>query len=158
MKSIEIELEAADGSLTTVAVAYGDQERIREVIERYEQAGETERGAVLDAALATVSQLDDARFAGEIAWPEERVRLKRACVEVFVEGEPKQHNFPIRARWARVHRWGCHAFGIARDACVHLELREGGPTGPALNERQEIGPQVGCKVVWLVKPGPEPNG
>lgn len=102
--------------------------------------------------------LDYSCVLGEIAWPKQPIVLHRVCIDLNFEGEAKRAWFPARAKWARVHRWGCRAFTIASDACAHLELREGSPTGPALNERQEIGPHKGCEIVWLVKPGSEPNG
>jgi hypothetical protein len=88
----------------------------------------------------------------------ERWRHRRVCIELHFETEHVVRTFPPRATWVRVHRWGCHRFHVPQDACANLELREGEPTGPALNEKVEIGVFAGCKVVWLVKPGPEPNG
>lgn len=87
-----------------------------------------------------------------------RARLRRVCLDLHFETEEKRHLFPVRAHWRRVHRWGCREFNVGRDACANLELHESAPTGPALNEAVPIGHFSGCKVVWLVKPGPEPNG
>jgi hypothetical protein len=87
-----------------------------------------------------------------------RWRHRRVCIELHFESEQSVHHFPAGAHWRRVHRWGCKKFEVANDACVNLELREGSETGPALNEKAEIGVFPGCKTVWLVKPGPEPNG
>ena len=158
MNSIDIQLRDDDGAQTAIAVTFDPRERAGDVIERLDRAGELDHGTALDAAMATVPVLDYDRILGEIAWPLQPILLQRVCIDLHFETEAKQARFPARAKWARVHRWGCRAFTIASDACAHLELREGSPAGPALNERQEIGPHVGCEVVWLVKPGPEPNG
>lgn len=85
-------------------------------------------------------------------------RHRRVCIELHFESEEAKHSFPAHATWARVHHWGCHHFDVPNDACANLELHEGTPTGPALNDRTHIGHHHGCKTVWLVKPGPEPYG
>jgi hypothetical protein len=90
--------------------------------------------------------------------PERRVRHRRVCVDLHFETEHVRHRFSAHARWARVRRWGCRRFDVPRDACANLELREGDPTGQALNEQRPIGVFPGCKTVWLIKPGAEPNG
>jgi hypothetical protein len=91
--------------------------------------------------------------------PEKRHgRLHLVCVDVHFETEQATHHFLARSTWAHVHRWACRKFKIAADAAANLELRDGSPTGPLLNESKPIGHHEGCQVVWLVKPGPEPNG
>jgi hypothetical protein len=87
-----------------------------------------------------------------------RLKHARACVDLRFETESLTHRFAAKAKWKRVHRFGCKRFEVPNDACANLELREGAPDGPALNENAEIGSFTGCKTVWLVKPGPEPNG
>ncbi len=87
-----------------------------------------------------------------------RWRHRRVCIDLRFESESNTHRFPAHSTWARVRRWGCKHFHVSADACINLELREGSPTGPPLNESSEIGVFTGCKTVWLVKPGPEPNG
>lgn len=83
---------------------------------------------------------------------------RRVCLDVRFESENEVHYFSPRALWRRVHHWGCKQFHVAHDACANLELRDGSSEGPALNEKVQIGAFPGCKTVWLVKPGPEPNG
>lgn len=85
-------------------------------------------------------------------------RHRRVCIDLHFESEDAKHLFPARATWARVHHWGCGHFEVPRDACANLELHEGSPTGPVLNDRSHIGHHKGCMTVWLVKPGPEPYG
>lgn len=85
-------------------------------------------------------------------------RHRRVCIDLHFESEEAKHHFPARAPWGRVHRWGCEHFDVPKDACANLELHEGSPTGPVLNDRTHIGYHKGCKTVWLVKPGPEPYG
>lgn len=87
-----------------------------------------------------------------------RIRQHRVCIDLHFESEQAVHHFSPQQRWARVHRWGCHHFQVAQDACANLELRVGAPDGPALNETLPLDVFSGCKTVWLVKPGPEQNG
>jgi hypothetical protein len=88
----------------------------------------------------------------------DRWRHRRTRIDLHFESEEATHRFPAISRWGRVHLWGCDKFHVPKDVCANLELREGSPTGPALNENKEIGTHHGCEVVWLVKPGPEPFG
>jgi hypothetical protein len=87
-----------------------------------------------------------------------RWRHRRTCVSVHFETEEARHHFPARAHWAIVHHWACVHFRVAKDACANLELRDGSPEGPAINENTKIGHFEGCMTVWLIKPGPEPFG
>jgi hypothetical protein len=86
------------------------------------------------------------------------LRHRRVCINLHFETENHEHRFPARAKWARVHHRGCKHFHVAHDACANLELHDGAIDGPALNDNKEIGQFPGCKRIWLVKPGPEPNG
>ncbi|MGO8735025.1 MAG: hypothetical protein ACLQVM_19785 [Terriglobia bacterium] len=87
-----------------------------------------------------------------------RWRHRRVCIDLHFESEEARHHFPARATWARVHHWGCSHFNVPHEACGNLELHEGTPAGPVLNDRTHIGHHQGCVTVWLVKPGPEPYG
>lgn len=86
------------------------------------------------------------------------IKLRRVCVELHFETESFTRRFSPKAKWERVHLFGCKRFTVAEDACANLELHDGSAEGPALNEREEIGSFKGCRTVWLVKPGPEPSG
>ena len=86
------------------------------------------------------------------------VNVRRVCIELHFETETITHRFSAKAKWERVHQFGCKKFTVAEDACANLELHDGTVDGPALNESQQIGTFKGCRTVWLVKPGPEPNG
>ena len=87
-----------------------------------------------------------------------RGKLQLVCIDVHFESESAAHHFPARSKWSHVHRWACRKFKIAGDIAANLELRDGGPEGPVLNEAKDIGHHEGCRMVWLVKPGPEKNG
>jgi hypothetical protein len=87
-----------------------------------------------------------------------RWRHRRVCVDLHFESDSAKHHFPARGTWELVHEWGCQKFEVPRDLRANLELREGSTTGPALNDRVQIGHHKGCMTVWLVKPGPEPFG
>lgn len=91
--------------------------------------------------------------------PEKRHgKLHLVCIDVHFESESAMHHFPARSKWAHVHRWACRKFKIAADVAANLELHDGAPGGPVLNESKDIGHHEECRVVWLVKPGPEKNG
>lgn len=158
MSRFEFLVEDPEGATKTVAVPFENTDRVGDLIKRLDEQDEVDAVAVLELALGSAAVLDEGRSLGEFKLPAEPIRVRRVCIELHFETEEKQKRFPVEAKWARVHRWGCRAFSIATDACPHLELREGSPQGPVINERQEIGPHSGCKTVWLVKPGPEPNG
>jgi hypothetical protein len=87
---------------------------------------------------------------------EGRVRL--VCIDLHFETESAKHHFAAKAKWERVHHWGCKKFKVAAAACTNLELHKDSPTGPVLNEARPIGRHEGCETVWMVKPGPENNG
>lgn len=156
MSNFEFLAEDPEGAVKAVSVPFENHDYVRDLIERLDKQDEIDGYAVLELALG--GSLDENRSLGEFKWPAQPIRIRRVCIELHFESDAKQKKFPLQAKWARVHRWGCRAFTIASDACPHLELREGSPQGTAINERQEIGPHAGCKPVWLVKPGPEPNG
>jgi hypothetical protein len=118
----------------------------------------------LAGKVASILELEAEEILEELSKPEcfhpERHHgtLKLVCVDLHFETEEKRHHFLPKAKWERVHRWGCKYFRIAVDACANLELHSGSPEGPVLNESKEIGHHRGCLHVWLVKPGPEKNG
>jgi hypothetical protein len=70
----------------------------------------------------------------------------------------KRRFFNPKQTWQAVHEWACDKFKVAESVCQELELFAGSPTGLPLNENVPIGTSQDCKVVWLAKPGPEPNG
>lgn len=88
-----------------------------------------------------------------------RWHLRLVCIEVHFEGDPPEKQwFSPRRKWEVVHRWACRRFHVAADACPNLVLRADSPDGGLLNENMPIGEFKGCKAVWLIAPGPEPNG
>lgn len=114
-----------------------------------------------DHELVEVIEQDDIVVAENVLareLPHHRVKVHLTCVVVHFEGQHAEHFFASRARWSRVHHWACDKFEVAKDACPNLELYEGSPKGPALNEKLPVGKSKDCLAVWLVKPGPEPYG
>jgi hypothetical protein len=87
-----------------------------------------------------------------------RGSLRLVCVDLRFESESATHHFLARSTWGHVFLWGTRRFRIAASAAANLEMRDGSPDGPVLNESKHIGHHEGCRTVWLVKPGPEPNG
>lgn len=118
----------------------------------------------LAAKIAALLELETAEILAELSDPgvlhpeQHHGKLKLACIDLHFETDSKRHHFPEKAKWERVHNWGCKKFNVGQAACTNLELRKGTPTGPALNENKEIGRYDGCLTVWMVKPGPEPHG
>ena len=86
-------------------------------------------------------------------------RRHHTCVQVHYQSEePARHFFNPNSPWRVAHEWACRHFNFASAVCQDLELFAGSPTGPPLNETLPIGASHECKIVWLAKPGPEPNG
>jgi hypothetical protein len=115
----------------------------------------------LAAVLALEAEELVEEFTEQDGGPEHRhhhSKIKLECIEIRFETEAASHHFLARTRWKRVHHWSCKKFKIASDVSANLELRDGSPEGPPLNEAKPIGDIKGCRTVWLVKPGPEPNG
>lgn len=160
MNPLEIQIEDERGGVGRHEIPRHADETLQAFIARInaEPTLDADGHAIVELALGSATVLDESRRVGELKWLSQPIRMRRVCVEVHFEADHKQHKFPAQAKWARVHRWACRAFEVAHDACANLELRDGAPNGPPINERQEIGPHAGCKAVWLVKPGAEPNG
>jgi hypothetical protein len=76
------------------------------------------------------------------------LRHRRVRINLHFETESHEHRFPARAKWARVHHWGCKHFHVAHDACANLELHDGA-----------IPPRTAALLVgWLsAAVGPEPT-
>jgi hypothetical protein len=98
------------------------------------------------------------RTVSDLEGHAQAVKLRVVCVELHFTSEQAQRRFSPKATWADVHRFGCKRFHVPPTDCPHLELHESEPTGPLLNEQNKLGQFKGCKVVWLVSPGPEANG
>ena len=153
-----IEVEEAGAVVRTAEFEVSADESVRAVARRLAgQLGVEPEELEADLGAGGITFEPDALvrdcIAGNSHW-----RHRRVCVELHFESEVVTRHFPPRWRWAKVHQFGCRHFNVSHDACANLELREGVPTGPALNEKVELGVFPGCKPVWLVKPGPEPNG
>ena len=147
--TIIIEVEQCGVPVEKIELEFEAQPEHREVAEK----------------LAAVLALDAEELLAELAaahhggrHEHRHHRLQLTCIDLHFESEAAKHRFLARSTWARVHRWGCRKFHIAADIAANLELRDGAPDGPALNEAKPIGHREGCQVVWLVKPGPESNG
>jgi hypothetical protein len=155
---IVFEVEESGTVTRTATCEAAETDRIKHVAERV--AGELALDAI---EIAENLGVGDVRFdigitVEECAKHGSRWRHRRECVELRFETEVAKHHFPANAHWKKVHQWGCKHFNVAHDACANLELHEGAPNGPALNDAKELGRYEGCKIVWLVKPGPENNG
>jgi hypothetical protein len=156
VKQLDIELTDLGGATRHVQIPYEHSDMVKQIGDRIQETAEVDGIAVIELALG-VDAVDESRPFSDFNVTQ-RLGVQRVCVEVHFETESEKHWFPVLAKWATVHRWACKEFEVARDACANLELREGSPTGQPINERQPIGESRECKVVWVVKPGPEPNG
>ncbi len=154
---LELDVNRIDGS-RAVTIAYADFAQVDQLIACIDESGEIDGDSILSLALESETTLPPTMPVKDLQFKHTSLKVHAACVEVHFESEEHRHHFPVEARWSRVHRWACRHFTIAHDACANLELRLGSQDGPLLNERKEIGRHSDCVVVWLVKPGPEPNG
>lgn len=154
---IEIEQDQQELRLVEVEVANEEAELAGFLQLVADKSGIRVEDLLLDLGVGDIQFQPEARV-GECLRHGHRWRHRRVCVDLHFESEEAKHDFPARATWARVHHWGCRHFDVPHDACANLELHEGSPTGPVLNDRTHVGHHKGCKTVWLVKPGPEPYG
>jgi hypothetical protein len=155
---IQVDVEEDGAVVQTLECEADAQETIEELANRLANQLGTETDDVLSGLGANGTLFQRRQRIGECLQHGNRWRHRRTCLDVHFESENQIHRFSAHSRWYRVHQWGCKHFHIAHDACANLELRDGSPEGPALNEKTEIGSFTGCKTVWLIKPGPEPNG
>ena len=154
---LELDVHGA-GASQAIPINYENTDRVDELIARIDEQARIDGASILTLALDSDAPLDQSQLVKDLKLKHTALKVHRVCVEVHFESEQARHNFPVSARWARVHRWACRHFTVSHDACANLELRAGAQDGPALNERKEIGASDDCRVVWLVKPGAEPNG
>ncbi len=153
-----VEVEES-GSITRTATCNAvETEKVKEVVERVATELAIDTAEILESIGVGDVRFDVHATVADCVKHGHQWRHRRECIDLHFESESARHHFPAKAHWARVHQWGCKHFKVAHDACANLELRDGAPDGPALNERKEIGEHHGCETVWLVKPGPEPNG
>lgn len=154
---VELELTLETENDRVLRVRADAAESLQGFADRISKDAEVNGESVLEAAAG----VDITNFrvpVGEIDFRHQKIKVRKTCVEGHFESEVESHHFPANAPWAVVHRWGCRKFDVANDACANLELRAGSSTGAPINEHDKIGESQACKPVWLVKPGPEPNG
>lgn len=156
---ILLEVEELDEAIQSVEIELGDDETVEAAAKRFADAlSILEPEELLDSLTIGEIRLERSQKISAYAHHGNRWSYRRVCIDLHFEADEERHHFPEQARWSRVHRWGCLHFHVGDALCANLELREGGPNGPVLNENLPIGHFQGCKVVWLVKPGPEPYG
>ena len=156
---IVLEVEELDEVVRSVEIELGDDETVEAAAKRFATAlNNLEFEELLEDLTVGEIQLERGQRIGAYAHHGNRWRHRRACIDLHFEADEMRHHFPVQSLWSRVHRWGCEQFHVDHTLCANLELREGGPKGPVLNENLPVGCFHGCKVVWLVKPGPEPYG
>jgi len=156
---ITIDIEGSDGSPKSIAIDADGSETIEAIAVKAAKDLGIDPAELMDD-LGT----DDVLFAKQDTVDKcirhgHKWRHRRVCIEVHYQSEPAtRHFFNPKKHWRVVHEWACKHFHVAEAMCQDLELFAGSPTGPALNENQPIGESAECRVVWLAKPGPEPNG
>lgn len=128
-----------------------------DTVETIAQRASTELGIDLEEIIEDLNG-DFILLKGKQNDKDKKIKIQRVCVELHFESKEENQKFSSNSKWSKVHRWGCRKFKIAPDACANLELREKSAEGPVINENSKIGSFTGCKEVWLVKPGAEPNG
>jgi len=155
---IVLDVEEDGQFIRSVEVETNQHDTIGTIAPRFAALLELEPEEILEDLSLDGEQLDQHRRIQDCNGHGHHLCHRRVCVNIHFETETHKHHFPARATWSRVHRWGCKHFHVAHDACANLELHEGAIDGPVLNDSKEIGHFPGCKDVWLVKPGAEPNG
>jgi hypothetical protein len=158
MTDLHLHITEAGGPSRVVHIPINPEETWEAFADRITEGADVDGHAILEIALDTPVPGDTSRRLRDMPLRHQELTLHRTCVEVHFETESERHWFPVQARWANVHRWACKKFEVAADACANLELREDKADGPPINERDPIGKSDKCKVVWVVKPGPESNG
>lgn len=158
---ITIVLEDKDGQQHSATIEALDQESLEAIAIRVAEKFNLEPSEVIeglgidDVAFSKRDSVADCIRHGR-KWD---CRRRQTCVEVRYQSEdPARHFFNPNRPWRIVHEWACRHFMVAATICRDLELFDGSPTGPPLNENNQIGSGHECKIVWLAKPGPEFNG
>jgi hypothetical protein len=158
---ITIVLEDKDGRHHSTTINALDQESLETIAIRVAERFNLEPSEVIEGlgtgeiAFSKHDSLVECTRHGK-SW---ECRRRQTCVEVHYQSEdPARHFFNPNSPWRVAHEWACRHFKVASAVCQDLELFAGSPTGPPLNETLPIGASHECKIVWLAKPGPEPNG
>lgn len=155
---IEIILSISDkGGIRAVHIPVDSEDTVENLAQKLTAEGGIDGQSVLEIVLDGAVFTAESRCA-DLILKHHALEVHRVCVEVHFETESEQHWFPSQTHWSRVHQWACKHFNVAHDACGNLELHEGTPEGAPINEREKIGHDDECRVVWLIKPGPEQNG
>ena len=156
--TIIIEVFEGNDSKRSAQVEALEAERIAVVLERVAvELGVEHEDLILNIGVGEI-HFDPQGKVGEVIHHGHRWQHHRVCLDLHFESEIKKHYFSSRSTWAHVHQWGCRHFEVPATVCANLQLHEDSPTGPVLNDRMPIGHYHGCEAIWLVKPGPEPNG
>lgn len=156
---VTIELEQSDRDRRTADVDATPHDTLGDVARRVASQLDISAEELLDHLEISGSYPDEQVEIATLRMTDGNWRSKLVCIEAHFEGEkPVLRRFSPRRTWGDVHRWACRRFNVATDACANLELRADGPGGGILNETKPIGWFEGCKMVWLVAPGPEQNG
>jgi len=155
---IQIDVEESGVIVRSAEEEVAPDETIEAIVKRIAPKLEIEAEELMEELRTDGVAFEKDMVAGDCMRHGHRWRHQRVCIDFHFESEHLVYHFSPANRWAQVHRFGCHRFEIPRDACANLELHKGSPDGPALNENSRIGRLSGCEMIWLVKPGPEPNG
>lgn len=155
---MQITIDLEEGSSTkSITLEAAGHELIETIAKRAAEAFELDSDAVLDGTDAVIFHMQDS--VADCIRHGHRWRTRRVCVEVSYQSDgPIRRVFNPRQPWRHVHEWACRQFNVAASMCQDLELFEGSPTGPVLNENTPIGRSASCKTVWLGKLGAEANG
>jgi hypothetical protein len=155
---LRIDVEEGDRVVASVECNALAEETVETIASRIAGELQLDSEEILVDLLADGQRFDRHAKVSDCLRHGNRWRHRRSCIDLHFESEEATHRFPASATWGRVHKWGCEHFQVPGNVCANLELRKGSPDGPALNDKKEIGVHPGCEVIWLVKPGPEPNG
>lgn len=156
---ITLSLDEGGQGSHSVEIETEPTEILRSIADRVAQDFDTDVEDVLQCLAETRAHDSGKTSVADFFRDEHRpYRLRLVCIKLHFEGESAMRRFHSSRTWHYVHRWGCKKFNVAEDACPNLQLRDGSAEGSLINENQTIGEFHGCKNIWLVAPGPEPNG
>lgn len=156
---ITIEVDTVDNEHKAVTIEAEDNETIEAVAAKAAKDLGVDPVELADDLGAADVSFDRQDTVGKCIRHGNKWRHRRVCVDVHYQSEDaSRHFFNPQKPWRVVHEWACKHFHVAEAMCQDLELFAGSPTGQPLNENLPIGWSEECKVIWLAKRGPEPNG
>ena len=100
---VSVDVAEEDAPPEVLSFEVSEQDSVSAIAERVASRLDLDSTELLEA-LAEEHGLNRDALISQL--PAGHLRLRRVCVDLYFEGDTVTHKFPVRARWARVHRWG----------------------------------------------------